>query len=269
MNNKLQNYVLPLKVKPEHKKDGDVIFYIDQKLVNRKDEIALGLMLISNRQLFGEVYRHLIGEYFYQMGPNSGVLIRPFAKSQDILSNLSFPGDIDLLIIPYEDGRLVVSKTLAIELKILRAKFSNQKKSPNEFGFSQASGLLNAGFPYVAVVHLIVSDTSPEDAWREILMAKVIDADSGAIELLGNEKKDMMPADLIQRSFGRLKAHSLDENLGLLSCYMESENNNAIWSPMGKIAKFNSQSSLQTFERIADYYYENYKFFLDTKRYND
>lgn len=267
MDKDINNYIRPLKKKPKYQSNGEVIFYIDKKLVNNDDEMALGLQLISNRPLFGQIYFHLIGKYFNEMKPNSGVLIQPFVQSKDILYDLNFPGDIDLLIIPYEGDNLIISKTLVIELKILRAKFSKQNKSPNEFGFSQAQALLNAGFPQAAIVHLIVSDTSPENCWREMQTAKVVNSDSGEIELFGEEKKDMMPADLIERSYGRLKAHCSNSTLGFLSCYMEKQNRNAIWFPMGKEAKFNPITSFSTLDGIYEYYHENYEYFLDTKRY--
>ena len=135
---KALDYICPLNVRPRHQEDGEIFFYVDAKLVNKDDEIALGLMYICDRKLFGAGYRKLIGNYFESMGKASGVMIYPFAKSSGVVPDLNFPGDIDLLVIPYEDNQLIVSKTLAIELKIIRAKFTKQEKSPNDFGFSQS-----------------------------------------------------------------------------------------------------------------------------------
>lgn len=130
-------YIRPWNVRPRHQEDGEIFFYVDA-LVNKDDEIALGLMNICDRKLFGAGYRKLVGNYFESMGNASGLMIYPFAKSSGIVPNLNFPGDIDLLIIPYKDHQLIVFKTWAIELKIIRAKFTKQEKSPNDFGFSQS-----------------------------------------------------------------------------------------------------------------------------------
>lgn len=263
----LENYIKPLKVKPKYKHDGEPIFYIDKKLADKNDEIALGLIYICDRNLFGMGYRLLMKDYFEKMGKNSGVLIRPFLKSSNILPSLTFPGDIDLLIIPYEDNNLILSKTLVIEIKILRAKFIKQQKSPNEFGFSQALGLIEAGFPHVAVMHLIISDQSPKDYWREVMMLRVIDADSGEAESLGNERKDMMPVDLMERTYGRLHKNCPNDTIGLLASYLELEEPKGKWFPTGRSANSNPKSSIKTFDNIAKFYYENFQSFMDTPRW--
>ncbi|WP_211253623.1 hypothetical protein [Alkanindiges illinoisensis] len=223
-------------------------------------------MYICDRKLFGAGYRELIGNYFESMGKASVVMIYPFVKSSSIVSNLNFPGDIDLLIIPYEDNQLIVSKTLAIELKIIRAKFTKQAKSPNDFGFSQAIGLLKAGFPYVAVAHLIISDHSPKDYWREVGMAQVLNTDTGAAKWLGLSKKDMMPIDLMTRAYGRLKANCPNENIGLLASYID-KNNSGLWFPEGRAAQFNPESNINTLEQITEFYYRNYENFIDTRKW--
>ncbi|MGG2096696.1 hypothetical protein ABFY41_03715 [Acinetobacter haemolyticus] len=266
MNNKLEDDIRPLKLKPNYKGDGEDIFYINQKLVNKKDEIALTLMYICDRQLFGMGYRILMRELFDGMGKKSGVLICPFIKSQTILPSLSFPGDLDLLIIPYDNDQLIISKTLVVEVKVIRAKFLKQQKSPNDFGFSQANGLLEAGFPYVAVLHLIISDESPQDYWREIMMARIIGHD-GEAESLGLLKKDMMPVDLIKRAYGRLNANCLNASMGLLASYIELEEPHGKWFPIGRPALSNPKSSQDTFDKIANFYYKNYEFFMDTSKW--
>lgn len=268
MSNNLEDYTKPIKLKPICKKDGELIFYINKKLVNKDDEIALGLRYVCNRYLFGLGYRQIMRDHFEGMGKNSGVLIKPFTISGEVFPTLKLPGDIDFLIIPYEDDKIIISKTMAIELKIIRAKFIKQHKSPNEFGFSQAKGLIEAGFPYVAVTHLIISDQSPEDHWRDVLMAKIINAESGEIELLDTVKKDMMPSSLMERAMGRLVANCPDPKLGLLATYFEKNlENGGNWFPIGRIATFNNKCRLETMDKIAEYYYQNYESFLDTRKY--
>ena len=265
---KLEEYVKPLNKKPKPKADGEVIYYIDRKLVDKDDEIAMGLRLVCNRYLFGLGYRQLMYEHFEKMGKNSGILIKPFAKSDEILPTLKFPGDIDYLIIPYENDELIVSKAIAVELKIIRAKFIKQDKSPNEFGFSQARGLIEAGFPYVGVIHLIVSDQSPNSYWREMLIAQVVDSKTGEIELLAPIKKDMMPSDLMNRAKGRLISNCPDNTIGLLSTYFDKTlEGGGNWFPTGRSAQFNQKCNFEILDRIGEYYYRNYQQFMDTRKY--
>lgn len=234
-------------------------------MVDKDAEIALGLRLICNRRLFGECFRLLMPELFDSMVYGSGVMIKPFVLSKHVLPKMTFPGDIDLLIIPYEDDELIISRTLAIELKIVRAKFSKQSKSPNQFGFSQATSLLYRGFPYVAVGHLIVSDVSPIDCWRKVLETKIIDSASGKAEIPKEVSKDMMPSDLIERCYKRLEKNCSCESIGLLSSYFTDD---SVWLPRGRAAKINPLLSIQTMDKIAEYYNINARGFLDTPKFS-
>ncbi len=233
-------------------------------MVEKNDEIFLGLQLICNRRLFGECFRLLMPRHFELMGRKSGVMIGGFVPSEELLQGMTFPGDVDLLIIPYENDELVVSQTLAVELKVVRAKYEKQGKSPNQLGLSQATAMLEHGFPHAAVAHLIVSDDSPEDKWRNVFMTRLLDATTGSVEEPWGVVKDMMPEDLIHRCFGRLEANCKDKRLGLLASYMTSH---GIWIPTGRLAERNPKTSKRTMDAIAGYYNANVERFFDTPRY--
>lgn len=254
---------VPISNRPRLIRHGESAFPLPRDMVEKYDEVAVGMQLLCNRPLFGECYRRLAGKYFGDMPRNSGVLVAGFVPSADVL-DMSFPGDIDLLIVPYEEGELVVSRTLAIELKVVRASFENQGKSPDRFGFSQAESLLDHGFPFAAVGHLIVSDTSPKYALREVLIKSITDPESGKVEDLGSTKIDMMPADLIERSFGRLKANRSNQDIGLLSAYFSETKD---WQSMGMSSQHNAQTSRATLHATAAYYKANYNRFMDIPRY--
>jgi len=194
-------------------------------------------------------------------------MIGAFIPSQLIVPEMKFPGDVDLLIIPYSNDRLLISETLIIEIKIVRAKYIKQGKAPNEFGFSQAKATLKNGFPYAAVAHLITSDASPVEVWREMLSATVADADSGKLKDLEEIAVDMLPFDLMLRSFGRLNSNCDDNSLGLLAAYISTENT-GMWFPQGRPAKKNPLASMSTLRAIAEYYNANFKSFLDTPKYD-
>lgn len=158
---------------------------------------------------------------------------------------------------------LSFQKRLRWKTKAVRAKFSKQGKSPNEYGFSQAKAVLAHGFPYSAVGHLITSDGSPEDSWRKILVTRVLDAEGG-VEIPTETLADMLPSALIDRSFGRLNANCDQDSLGLFAAYIADE---GIWFPSARPAKRNPSASQMTLDAIALYYERNYKRFIDTPKY--
>jgi hypothetical protein len=79
-----------------------------------------------------------------------------------------------------------------------------------------------------AVVHLITSDASPEDNWRKILVTRMIDADTGTVEDPSETSVDLLPANLIDRCFGLLRANCDDDKLGLAAVYIKHDE---MWSP--------------------------------------
>lgn len=256
-------YSKPLVNRPAFVDSGDIAFVIPQAMQDKSDELALGLQLICNRRLFGVVYRELLPGFFDSMPPDSGVMIGAFVPTDKVLPDVLFPGDIDLLVIPYASDRLLLSMTLAIELKVVRATYVRQSRSPNQYGFSQADALLRCGFPYVGVVHLIVSDESPKDAWRDVYETTIVD-ETGRCSPPRTVLKDMMPSALIQRSFGRLRANCSSVELGYVSAYIANE---GIWSPLGRQATHNSDASEKVMNAVGDFYELNAHNFLDTRRY--
>ncbi|MGJ7502813.1 hypothetical protein ACSFBF_20805 [Variovorax sp. ZT5P49] len=254
---------IPLHCRPRKTHDGDAAFAIEKSLVASNDERALALNFICKRQLFGHCYRELLPDYFDAMSVDSGVFIAPFVPSAAVLPRMNFPGDIDLLIIPYDGDELVLSMTLAVELKVIRATFTKQGKSPNEFGFSQGAALLAHGFPYAAVGHLIVSDMSPESHWRQMLKVIVLDPDSGRVSTPEDILVDMMPSDLLTRSHGRMLANCSEQRLGTFTAYLSG---NGTWMPEGRRASANAAADPATLEGVRRYYELNYNQFLDTPR---
>jgi hypothetical protein len=198
------------------------------------------------------------------MRPGAGVFIGAFVPANLILPALTFPGDIDLLVIPYEGDELIPSRAIAIEIKIVRARFDDQGKSPNQFGFSQARALLSAGFPYAAVGHLIICDDSPRSSWSSILKTQVIDANSGRVREPWPVLADLLPMRLIQRSFGRLKAIPNRMSLGFFATHVGKVR----WNPSGRKAIRNPAMSLEMINAIRNYYELYADRFLDAPKYN-
>ncbi len=260
----IEDYRKPINIRPQYLHGGSEVFVVPKKLLEKEDEKVLGIKLVVNRRLFGFCYQQLLPEYFASMPENSGVFIRGFVQTNAILHGVLFPGDIDLLIIPYEGDTLVLSKTLAVELKAVRSSFAKQGKSPNQFGFSQTQALIDAGFPYVAVGHLIVSDQSPRESWRNVGVTRLTNAETGECEELTYTDADMMPADLIGRCFGRLKTNCANSKIGLFSAYISDHGS---WHPEGTRAVWNQKTSANVLDAVWDYYCRDAGSFFDTRRY--
>jgi hypothetical protein len=258
----LNSYRIPLVHRPRRLAEGDAVV-LPRRLVEKDDEIALGTRLLCHRRLFGACYQGLLTDYFETMNKGSGVMVGAFIPSTDILPDLRFPGDIDLLVIPYAGDELVISETLVVELKAVRASFAKQGKSPNEFGFSQATALFSTGFPYAAVGHLITSDDSPEDSWRRVLVARIIDPEAGTVEDPQEVSADMLPSDLIARCFGRMKANCNNASLGFFAAYVSDGG----WFPQASAARKNPIVSPQVCEAIGRYYEANYAKFMDIPKF--
>ncbi len=56
------------------------------------------------------------------------------------------PGDVDLLIVPFNDSRYHFERSVAIEVKVLRPTTEKPSRNVNSMGFKQISGLLRDGF---------------------------------------------------------------------------------------------------------------------------
>lgn len=244
------------------------------RFAETKAEELIIVSLMGDRKLFGLAYCELQPDYFDDMPLGSGVFVAPLVRTSDIIFSARKPGDIDLLIIPYEGDELVLDRVLAIEVKAVRAKFSRPGKSPNEFGFSQASSLLDLGFPYVAVAHLIISDISPEEHWREMYYAEVLDRE-GNVKPLGPVMVDPLPDILTDRSFGRLRSNCPLPSIGLLSAYLFSPifkniepGKHAIHFPTGSAARLNPRFEIKTLDSVASYFESNVSSFLDNPRYD-
>jgi hypothetical protein len=267
-------YRKSIKTRPPKLGAGQMFCAIPSSFAQRGAEEALIVSFMCDRKLFGLAYWKVQPDYFDQMPLDSGVFIAPLIRTRDILSQAERPGDIDVLVIPYEGDELILERVLAIEVKAIRARFSRQGKSPNEFGFSQALSLLNLGFPYVAVAHLIISDSSPEEYWKEMLAAEVLDREGNAGPL-SPIKVDPMPHSLTDRTFGRLQKHSTMSDVGLISAYIFSAifgncdpRQHRLHFPSGREASLNPEARIKTLDAVAMYFQERYSEFLDTPRYD-
>jgi len=269
-------FKIPMKNLPRFIGSGGKVFGLSEHSVKKKSESSLITYLVCQRRLFGLFYSGLLPDYFRKMRRGSGVLISSLVRTSDIVGSALFPGDIDILIIPYDGDHLIVSRTLVVEVKIVRASFIRQGKSPNDFGFSQASALLDLGFPYAAVAHLIVSESSPADAWRQVLSVEMLDGNTGRVSLPQRTTADLLPADLMERTYGRLCRNASRAELGLAAVYIDGWRlieagavaRDGAWFPECRRATVNAKADRLVMQSVYNYYEMHHLNFLQTPRYD-
>lgn len=165
------------------------------------------------------------------------------------------PGDIDVLIVPHRDGNVYLGKTAAIEVKRLSLKGPNWDKSPDRYGVTQAKGLLEAGFPYVGILHLIVHAPGPAENWQETMTYRVVDHEDHAVfeENVITDATGWRTAD---RQLGRLLAQEPDQAIGL-NCVSLSDvtvhNSECVMvsMPNGRPAQLNRRATKACLDGVA------------------
>ena len=152
----------------------------------------------------------------------------------------------------------------------MRASFARQGRSPNQFGFSQAKALLELGFPYAAVAHLIVSDSSPEESWKTYSIARVLDENMELGEI-SETKADWLPEALIDRCYQRLLSRCPEPEIGLLSTYLAAdeltEPSGSLWIPEGRAASRNPNIKIEVLGAIGRYLKANVSTFYEVPRF--
>lgn len=260
-----------MKRRPKLLAAGETAFFTPQSWIEKRSETAMLLTLIADRNHFGLIYSGLQPEYFDEMPEKSGVFAVPLVPIGLVSPGATFPGGIDVLIVPYENDELVLDRLLALEIKVVRASFAKQGKSPNDFGKSQVRGLLEVGAPYAALVHLIVSDQSPKWAWREMGIARIIDS-NGTAEILPAERLDLLPMALIERAFGRLQQLRGDDPFGVAAAYIFDPNSwdepPGRWFPETLPAEPNPNSSIGFAEGVTRLFERYTHAFIDIPRFD-
>lgn len=258
---------------PRKLQSGTQVIVGTEKDLEKRDEQLLIFSLVLDMPKFGGLYSELCPEYFWGMPKNSGVFVRVNLPTKKVAPEFSFPGDIDLLLLPYEDQFLVLDQMVFLEAKVIRASYKKQSKSPNQFGISQAKGLYEMGVPYAGIIHLIVSDDSPKDQWRKASSAVLKNSTTGELSDIKEIDVDMLPVDLINRAYGRLsKATNDSPELGFGVCYLGSNDRELIndrariFMPKCKSLSYNTNVSSELQVSVAEYFNSNYSEFINIPR---
>ena len=235
-----------------------------RKIKNGWDEEYIVAKIVANMNIAARWFSSIMPNHYFESGLYSGLMITTSVPSIGIDPNIYFPGDIDILAIPYDEDDLVLSETVAIEIKVLRGEKRRPGKSPNKFGYSQARALLNHGFPYVAVGHVVVTDDPLDDLDGGMLAASM--GEDGVITKVDVCKVDMFENSLAKREFGRLACNRPNEQIGF---FVMNYDGARLFEPMGRSCIRNPKYSEKLLDRIYYYYKENYELFLKIPRYSE
>lgn len=167
------------------------------------------------------------------------------------------PGDIDVLIIPTKNGAIVPEYACAIEVKRLALRGPNWSKNVDRYGISQANGLLRCGFPYVGLLHLIISAEGPQENWCDLHEYRVLD-EYGHAEFVREISTDMTGFYAAERQLARLLQREPHPSIGLncvaLSKSHRMDTDNRIWysisDPAKRLAKRNPWAHPRMIENL-------------------
>lgn len=169
----------------------------------------------------------------------------------DLLPELK-PGDIDILIVPY-NGKPMLEKILAIEVKVVRPTIEKPSKNASSMGITQAKGLLRDGFPYVGLIHILLPESLPEEDLVLIPEALMQLDDNGELKMTGYAVPiDLFPIACARRQNGRIQALELPHEISFSAIGISIKNNELIGYTQGdgRIGQMNNMPSLDLMNRI-------------------
>lgn len=260
-------YRKPIPIRPpiyhDREKHRAMLAPFAHKIKTKCDEEYLVAQIIANMHIVARWFPALMPNLYLESGLHSGLMMTMSAPSQRVVPDMSFPGDIDILAIPYDEGDLILSDTLAVEVKILRGEKNRPGKSPSKFGCSQASSLLKHGFPHVAVGHIIVTDDPLDNSGKTMLVGSI--GKNEVITSLTTASIDMFEHDLARRDFGKL-AKRCGKHIG---CFAMNYDGVRTFEPKGHSCERNPEYKVELFEQIYEYYRTHSYFFFEAPRYSN
>lgn len=263
----LEEYRAPLIHRPPKYHTYDqkraMVAPLSHKIKKRWDEEYVVAEIIANMHILGRWLSALMPNLYLEAGLYSSFMVTMSVSSKEIVADMSFPGDIDILVIPCDEDELILSKTLVVEVKILRGEKRRPAKSPNKYGHSQAASLLEHGFPYVGIGHVIVTDDLADTPNKEMFVATMGPGET--ITSLESIKVDIFEHDLANRSLGRLKNICGTTEIGY---FVMSFDGKRVFEPLGRACISNRKYDLALLDSINHFYNENYQIFFEAPRYS-
>ncbi len=168
------------------------------------------------------------------------------------------PGDIDLLIIPFNESRYYFDRAIAIEVKVLRPTIAKPSRNVNSMGFNQTTGLLQDGFPFIGLLHIAIPEATPaEFCWDVPMIDNTLGPNGELVETGKRVAMDPFPIITAQRQEGRINALDLPEEAGFnsigLNLSLDGENFSGGTVGFEKTGRPNPLLSQEIMEAIEKY----------------
>lgn len=186
----------------------------------------------------------------------------------------SLPGDIDILIIPFDNKKVFFERTAVYEVKIVRPRRNNINKSPNSSGTKQIKGLINDGFPLIGLMHICMPEPLLENEKVEMsIISTDIDPEklkgiSDLREISDIIKIDFFPSYAMNNQMKKLLSYDIPKYIALttfsLNVVSNSEFNGTFYLDFNKKFSsgfFNPHKKESTIELIANYWEKNKQMF--------
>lgn len=169
------------------------------------------------------------------------------------------PGDIDLLIIPSKDGKPHYSKTIALEVKIVRPSVKKPSRDANSSGLKQVNGLFLDGFPFVGLVHISIPEPLPSNLLIDVeTISDKMDENNELVETGQSVKTNFFPVTHAERHEGRIKSLDLSEDIAykVISLHLSKDKQNFVGNTFGrsKTGNINPNYSRSLVENIKSYH---------------
>jgi len=180
------------------------------------------------------------------------------------------PGDIDVLIVPFSEDKIYFDRTCAFEVKVVRPRRSKPRKSPNSFGISQVTGLIEDGFPLVGLIHLCMPEPLKEEEKASIQYDHaILDIDNpSANQDFGKRtstvKYDQFSGFSAENQMRKLISKDIPKYVGLKTVGVNTQKGGGytLWYNHGFNMKyesgfFNPNMQSSTIEKIKDFFHAN------------
>lgn len=168
------------------------------------------------------------------------------------------PGDVDLLVVPFDHSQYHFERSIAIEVKVVRPTIKKPSRNVNSMGLKQVSGLLRDGFPFVGLLHVALPEATPEEhCWDLPLIANTLGPNGELVETGERVAIDPFPIITAQRQEGRIATMGLPVEVGFCSIGLNLSTDGEGFSGgtvgFDKPGKLNPQISHELLKAIEKY----------------
>ncbi len=251
-----------------------IAFEFVPKKVSEEELIDLFLdkFLQNNKRTDLAPFQNVLNPYSKRnLGRYEGVYFSKMIRREELkLTRLGKPGDVDVLLVPYQGTNIFFEESAAFEVKVVRPTIDNPNRNANSFGRTQIKGLIEDGFPLIGLIHVCVPEPLPPEFRTEIMAVKSplnIHVPNGNKEFNPDDfdliTYDWFPGAMVDKQMQRLLSFKLPRFVGLL-CFALSFNRydevqmikSMLFLTLEK-GSFNTKVRKDTIEKIKQHFTTN------------